>query len=201
MASDPYQTKLAIKVINKEKVKHENLEFNSHSVLLKLDHPNIIKVVNIYMDEQFIYMALELCEGSVLLEKFPEGQVRELAYQMLCALAHLHEKRICHLDIKPSNFILKTNAPHSVLKLVDFEFVEDITQGNSVVPRGTLGYLAPELLDGLCSPACDMWSLGITLYCLLFGDEPFKGKDHIEVSMHAVTKKVDYTSGPYFSIF
>jgi len=140
---------------------------------------------------------MEFCDGNVLLESFPEDTVRVLAYQMLCALAHMHEKHICHLDIKPSNFMLKSNKPNSYLKLIDFEFAVDIIKANNVVARGTQGYVAPELLEGMCGLSCDIWSLGITIYYLICGEEPFKGKDHIEVSIHAMTKKPDFESGVY----
>jgi len=167
-------------------------------MLLKFDHPNILKLVGTYKDQNNIYMATEYCEGNTLFEKMPEEVVRELAYQMLCALVHIHEKRICHLDIKPINFILKSKDPRPLLKLIDFEFAADILKESAVVPRGTLGYMAPELLEGLCSLSCDMWSLGITLYYLLSGEEPFKCKDYIEASTFALTKKIPLEGGVYF---
>lgn len=164
-------------------------------MLLKFDHPNIIKLIGTFRDEDNIYMATEYCEGNVLLDKMPEEIVRELAYQMLCALVHIHEKRICHLDIKPSNFMLKSSSPRPLLKLLDFEFAADILKECPVVARGTLGYMAPELLEGLCGLSCDMWSLGITLYYLLSGEQPFKCKDHIQASTYALTKQISFKGG------
>lgn len=198
LATDPTKTRLAIKMISKEKVKQEAIEFKEPFMLLRFDHPNIIKLVNTFQDANNVYMALEYCEGNVLLEKLPEPKVRELAYQMLCALAHIHEKRVCHLDIKPSNFMLKSNEGRPLLKLYDFEFAADLLKDSRITPRGTLGYVAPELLEEMCSVTCDMWSLGITLYYLICGEEPFKCKNHIEASTYALTKKICYEGGVYF---
>lgn len=192
-------TKLAIKIVNLEKLSNESLDFRESFMLSKFDHPNIIKIVGTYRDSINIYMGMEYCEGNVLFERMPEEAVRELAYQMLCALAHIHEKRICHLDIKPINFIFKSKEPKSLLKLLDFEFAADILKESPIIPRGTLGYMAPELLEGLCGLSCDMWSLGITLYYLLTGQEPFKCKNHIEVCTHALTKQVPLKGGMYIS--
>ena len=195
LTTDPSKTKLAIKILSKEKVKQEAIEFKEPFMLLKFDHPNIIKIISTFQDSNNVYMALEYCEGNVLLEKLPEQNVRELAYQMLCALAHIHQKKICHLDIKPSNFMLKSNEERPLLKLYDFEFAADLFKDRIITPRGTLGYIAPELLEEMYGLSCDMWSLGVTLYYLLCGEEPFKCKTHIETSTYALTKKICYEGG------
>ncbi len=183
--------------MSKDRVLREKVPYHEPNMLFRFDHPNIVKLFGAYCDDANFYLAMEFCDGSVLLESRPEEQVRTLAYQMLCAVAQMHEQRICHLDIKPSNFMMKSNSANAELKLLDLEFAADITKNYNVVARGTLGYIAPELLEGLCGLSCDIWSLGVTLYYLLSGDEPFKGKDHIEVSMHALTKKLDLESGVY----
>lgn len=189
--------KLAIKIMDKEKIKKENINSQEGKLLSKLDHPNIVKLYNYLEDESSVYLVMEKCEGSTLLDKFPESTVRRFAYQMLSALTHIHDLRICHLDIKPGNFILKAPNLTSPLKLIDFEFAVDYTKSLNVTPRGTLGYIAPELLDGMCSTACDIWSLGITLYYLISGDEPFLGKNHVEVCTKALAKSADFESGVY----
>jgi serine/threonine protein kinase len=198
LSTDTTKTKLAIKIISIDKLCKESIEYQEPFMLLKFDHPNILKLAGMYKDECNVYMATEYCEGTALFEKMPEEVVRELAFQMLYALVHIHEKRICHLDIKPINFILKSKEPKSLLKLIDFEFAADILKDSMIVPRGTLGYMAPELLEGLCGLSCDMWSLGITLYYLLSGEEPFKCKNHIEASTFALTKKIPLEGRMYF---
>lgn len=106
------------------------------------------------------------------------------------ALAYLHDRNICHLDIKPKNIL----ATSKELKLIDFGYASDITKELDFIPRGTPEYFAPEILGGLASTSCDMWSFGITLYNWLTGNVPYTGKEE-EIYNKARIHPLTFESG------
>ena len=91
-----------------------------------MDHPNIIKFHESYIDKKYIHIVMELAEGGELYdriiksEKFSEEQAAKLMQKMLSAIHHLHEHRICHRDLKPENFLFQDTSDDSEIKLIDF---------------------------------------------------------------------------------
>ena len=97
----------------------------------------------------------------------------------ICEAARkLHSLGIVHRDIKPENIIL--NPISGKIKLVDFGFATNLNSSNHVYPHcGTPGFAAPELLDKtiICiTPQADVFSIGVTLYFMLFGELPYPKK-------------------------
>ena len=76
-----------------------------------MDHPNIIKFHESYIDLRYIHIVMELATGGELFEKivqsqrFSERKAMNLMTKMLSAIKHLHEHQICHRDLKPENFL------------------------------------------------------------------------------------------------
>ena len=91
-----------------------------------VDHPNIVKLVEVYIDENNVHLVLELCRGGELFEwitkkgKFSENMAKNLVSKLLKAIKHLHDKDICHRDIKPENLLFETKEKDSEIKLIDF---------------------------------------------------------------------------------
>lgn len=189
--------KLVIKIICNEDAKEGNLDSiqNEIETLYQLNHPNIITLYHAYTDEVFTYIVLEHCAVDII-DIVPEDKARVLASKLLSALAYLHQKRLCHLDIKPQNVMLKTNDP-SDLRLIDFGYAYDMNDVSQFIPRGTKEYYAPEIAEGLAGTFSDMWSFGITLYYWLSLSVPFKGANIEEIVARAIYRKIDLDTDMY----
>ena len=145
-------------------------------------HPNIIKLLDLFENADYYYIVLEYMEGKDLFDylknrnfQISERRGRELALQVAEAIQYLHSYGIVHRDIKLENVMMSNPSDHAVPKLVDFGLARIIgpTQKTDE-PFGTLGYVAPEVLKKEpYSFSCDMWSLGCITYALLSGSLPF----------------------------
>ena len=171
-------------------------------VLLSLDHPNIIKVADVFIIDDLPCIVLELCQGGSLLDDVMQWGVMDgirsrVVLEQLCnAVAYLHSLDIVHGDIKLENVMFKDVGSAGSLKLVDFGSVE--IQGSDAAGQsdnvttcfgGTLPYQAPEILSGSQShptKASECWSVGILMYVLLAGEFPFSGDtaEEILLSIH-----------------
>uniref|UniRef100_A0A8D0B490 Calcium/calmodulin-dependent protein kinase type IV n=1 Tax=Salvator merianae TaxID=96440 RepID=A0A8D0B490_SALMN len=171
----PFAVKILKKTVDKKIVRTEI------GVLLRLSHPNIIKLKEIFETPAEISLVLELVTGGELFDRivekgyYSERDAANAVKQILEAVAYLHANGIVHRDLKPENLLYATPAPDAPLKIADFglsKIVADQVTMKTVC--GTPGYCAPEILRGCAyGPEVDMWSLGIITYILLCGFEPF----------------------------
>jgi len=172
----------AIKAIAKSKVKNPASFKNEIEIMKKLDHPNIIKLYEIFEDSRYVYLVMEVCSGGELFERitakghFSEAEACDVFNQIMHALYYCHSFNICHRDLKPENFLYLNGADDSPLKVIDFG-LSKISQANNVMTTraGTPYYIAPEVLQGKYDQSCDIWSAGVILYILLCGYPPFYG--------------------------
>lgn len=176
--------KVAIKSILKKKVKRIEILKREIDVMKELNHPNIIKLLDVYEDEAYLHLVMELCKGGELFERIikagslSELQAAQIMHQVLDALAYCHKKHIAHRDLKPENFLFTTDAPDAPLKIIDFglsNFFETEKDKFMKTRVGTPYYLAPEVLDRHFDEKCDLWSAGVIFYILLCGYPPFNG--------------------------
>ncbi|HNP35453.1 MAG TPA: serine/threonine-protein kinase [Woeseiaceae bacterium] len=141
-------------------------------VATKLQHPNILAVLNAsYIDDRFV-IAMELGEKSLadrLERRISTARAMELAGQAIAALAYAHEHKIIHCDIKPENFIL---FPNNQLKLADFGFAKVSLRTLKASGSGTVDYIAPEQAMGRPKFQSDVFSLGLVLYRMFSGSLP-----------------------------
>ena len=92
----------------------------------KLDHPNILKIYEVYETIHSIYLVIDLLEGGELLKKIKETpklshqDLSKLMYNLLMALEHTHQKKIMHRDLKPENLLFESKKEDSPLKIIDF---------------------------------------------------------------------------------
>ena len=147
-----------------------------------LDHPNICTVYEIDETEDGrLFMVMACYEGELLDEKAAEkplelGEALDIVIQIGEGLARAHESGIIHRDIKPSNIII---TEHDEVKILDFGVAK--LAGQTRITRegttlGTTDYMSPEqALGRSVDPRTDIWSLGVVLYQLITGKEPFSG--------------------------
>lgn len=171
----PYAVKVLKKTIDKKIVRTEI------GVLLRLSHPNIIELKEIFETDTDISLVLELVTGGELFDRivergyYSERDAAHVIKQILEAVAYLHENGVVHRDLKPENLLYADLSLDAPLKIADFglsKIIDDQVTMKTVC--GTPGYCAPEILRGNAyGPEVDMWSVGVILYILLCGFEPF----------------------------
>ena len=147
----------------------------------RLNHPNICTLYDIGRHGEVDYLVIEFIEGESLIQRLksgplPSDQALDIALQAAQALAHAHQQRIVHRDVKPANVMLTRSGAVKVLDFGVAKIQEPADAGRSGATLGTLAYMAPEQLRGEPSrPATDVWSLGCLLHEMLTGSRPFGG--------------------------
>ncbi|XP_034295409.1 PAS domain-containing serine/threonine-protein kinase isoform X3 [Pantherophis guttatus] len=150
------------------------------SILRKLEHPNIIKVLDIFENQQFFQLVMEKHGTGLDLFTFIDNQpnldeplASYIFRQLVSAVNYLRSRNILHRDIKDENIII---AEDFTIKLIDFGSAAYLEPGKMFYTFcGTIEYCSPEVLSGspYSGPELEMWSLGITLYTIVFGENPF----------------------------
>ncbi len=178
----------AIKSIRKSKVQKLEILLREVEILKEVDHPNIIKLIEIHEDDKYLHLITELCTGGELFDRIisktqsPEGHFSEkdaasLIRCILDAIRYCHdEKQIVHRDLKPENFLYSTPDESSPIKIIDFGLSRhESNVGIMKTKVGTPYYVAPEVLRREYTKSCDIWSIGVITYILLCGYPPFYG--------------------------
>lgn len=178
----------ALKTLSLENVntKKAALLRNEVAIYLKLDHPNIAKLIEVYESPDAIRLVMELCTGGELYDrlaerkKYSEADAAHVTQQMLAAINYCHQHRICHRDLKLENWVYSDRSPDAALKLIDFGFSRIFNPGVPMTAmHGTVYYVSPEVMEGCYGEKCDIWSLGVIVFMLLSGAPPFNGShDH-----------------------
>uniref|UniRef100_A0A670XNU3 non-specific serine/threonine protein kinase n=1 Tax=Pseudonaja textilis TaxID=8673 RepID=A0A670XNU3_PSETE len=150
------------------------------AILRKLQHPNIIKVLDIFENQQFFQLVMEKHGTGLDLFTFIDNQpdldeplASYIFRQLISAVNYLRSRNILHRDIKDENIII---AEDFTIKLIDFGSAAYLEPGKMFYTFcGTIEYCSPEVLSGnpYSGPELEMWSLGITLYTIIFGENPF----------------------------
>jgi eukaryotic-like serine/threonine-protein kinase len=178
------EREVAVKAIPRERGMGERVEREARAAA-RLNHPGIVGVYELASDAHDVYLVSELVRGRTLAELLRAGAIsdRDVARigEALCeALEHAHARGVIHRDVKPQNVMVVAEpaAGAGFAKLTDFGVAhvvsgESITRTGDVV--GTLAYMAPEQADGeRVTPACDVYSLALTLYEAWTGTNPVR---------------------------
>jgi serine/threonine-protein kinase len=182
----------------------------AHAVVA-LNHPNILTVYEIGEDHSTHYIASELIEGETLRQRLACGRMElseavDIAIQVASALAAAHEAGIVHRDINPGNIMLRRDGYVKVLdfgiaKLAEQEAPATMPKGEALLLvetnlgliLGTVSYMSPE--QACADPVdkrTDIWSLGVVLYEMVSGHQPFTG----ETPRHVMTSILEKEPPP-----
>ena len=161
--------------------------FNEASILKRLDHPNIIKFKEVFMQrkpKEALNIVTEYADGGDLEQKieaqkkkpFPETQIIDYFTQICLALQHLHKKNIIHRDLKGGNVFLMQSG---LVKLGDFGIAKGLktSKDKAKTTVGTPYYLSPEIINNKpYDTKSDIWSLGVLLYQMMTFKMPFNAQ-------------------------
>ena len=181
---------IPIKSKNADEKTDEEIE-----LLKNLDHPNIVKLFEYFCDDEKYYLITEYCDGGDLFNLirnkrvFSESSAAYIMYQIFRALIYCHyTHHLIHRDIKPENIVVyrqnKAGEDLYDVKLIDFgisKIFNKLEKNNDSKIRGSLNYIAPEVLQNNFNEKCDIWSCGVILYVLVIGTYPFNGKDKDDI--------------------
>uniref|UniRef100_A0A8C7LSD0 calcium/calmodulin-dependent protein kinase n=1 Tax=Oncorhynchus kisutch TaxID=8019 RepID=A0A8C7LSD0_ONCKI len=172
------------------------------AILKKLDHPNVVKLVEVLDDpgEDHLYMVFELVKKGAVMEELPtdkplnEDQARFYFQDLVRGIEFLHYQRIIHRDIKPSNLLVGEDGH---IKIADFGVSNQFEGADALLTStvGTPAFLAPETLSetrkNFSGKALDVWAMGVTLYCFVFGVCPFMDERIISLHQKIKTQPVE----------
>eukprot|EP00597_Dinobryon_sp_UTEXLB2267_P019024 CAMPEP_0201098574 /NCGR_PEP_ID=MMETSP0812-20130820/7620_1 /ASSEMBLY_ACC=CAM_ASM_000668 /TAXON_ID=98059 /ORGANISM="Dinobryon sp., Strain UTEXLB2267" /LENGTH=521 /DNA_ID=CAMNT_0047354073 /DNA_START=670 /DNA_END=2235 /DNA_ORIENTATION=- len=159
---------------------------NEINILLRLaPHDNIVRLLGHFYEEvenyQNAYLIMEYMEGGDLFDKiqcknfYSEKCARDIMHSVLVAIKRCHDMQVVHRDIKPENLLFERKSDEAILKLADFGTAVVLIENNLLADKvGTPQYMAPEICSKKkYSYAVDLWSAGVVLYVMLFGQPPF----------------------------
>lgn len=168
--------------------------FKEAAILAQLNHPGIIKLQDLFVNNQLIFIVLEYCHTTVASLKLITSSeiLSSITVQILEALAYLHAKGIIHRDIKPENILIQKQADGTfVPKIADFGIALRLEQTTSMASSaaGTNYYLAPEMIYNQYSYKVDLWSTGMVLLGLSTKSLPFRGTSQRQIFQEIIAFK------------
>jgi serine/threonine protein kinase len=191
----PDQSAVAVKVLagklNDDRVQRARF-YQEAEMAMRLDHPNICRGLKVGEDAGRHFFAMELVEGESLTRqikrsgRYSPARAVELASQLAEAVHRAHREGMIHRDIKPDNALVTYDG---VVKLIDLGLAKDLEGDLNLTKTGrglgTPQFMAPEQFKNAkhADVRCDVYSLGATLYAMVTGELPFKGKNPMETFM------------------
>ena len=165
------------------------LFFEEAGAIARLDHPNIVRVLDFFRANETVYLVMRYERGRSLAEhiKSRRGPVEEIWVrhtfaQLLDGLREVHSHKLLHLDLKPANVYLRNDGSPV---LIDFGAARQVLndQGRNLPPTFTPGFAAPEMhvMREVLGPWSDIYSIGATMYSCLAGAAPQTADTRLDI--------------------
>eukprot|EP01119_Soliformovum_irregulare_P021148 TRINITY_DN698_c0_g1_i1.p2 TRINITY_DN698_c0_g1~~TRINITY_DN698_c0_g1_i1.p2 ORF type:complete len:473 (-),score=155.45 TRINITY_DN698_c0_g1_i1:514-1932(-) len=193
----------AVKCISKKLIDKKELALLEREIdiMKKLQHPNIIQLMEVVDTQDTLYLILEYASGGELFDAivnkgfYSEADAAKIVKQILEAIKYVHNHGIAHRDLKPENLLLikAEDGTSEVIKIADFGLSKDFGEEQLQTSCGTPDYVAPEVLLGEpYDMAVDVWSIGVIAYVLLCGFPPFYGDSQKELFENIMNGRFDF---------
>ncbi|KAL9302020.1 putative serine/threonine-protein kinase ATG1c Group-Pl-3 family [Arabidopsis thaliana] len=193
-------TEVAIKEIAMDRLNKKLQEslMSEIFILRRINHPNIIRLIDMIKSPGKVHLVLEYCKGgdlSVYVQRHgivPEATAKHFMQQLAAGLQVLRDNNIIHRDLKPQNLLLSTNENDADLKIADFGFARSLQpRGLAETLCGSPLYMAPEIMqlqkyDAKLNTQADLWSVGAILFQLVTGRTPFTGNSQIQLLQNII---------------
>ncbi|KAI1788670.1 Pkinase-domain-containing protein [Ganoderma leucocontextum] len=168
------------------KAEKQRLGIDREIIMMKLmNHPNIMRIYDVYEGDKELYLILEYVEGGELFDflvnrgRLPPLEALAYFKQIVYGLNYAHTFSIIHRDLKPENILIHTLNP-PLIKIADWGMAAFAPPSLQLETScGSPHYASPEIVNGhkYCGTATDIWSCGVILYALLTGRLPFDDKN------------------------
>ncbi|XP_019102510.1 PREDICTED: serine/threonine-protein kinase ATG1c isoform X2 [Camelina sativa] len=189
-------TEVAIKEIAMDRLNKKLQEslMSEIYILRRINHPNIIRMIDMIKSPGKVHLVLEYCKGgdlSVYVQRrgsVPEATAKHFMQQLAAGLQVLRDNNIIHRDLKPQNLLLSTDENDADLKIADFGFARSLQpRGLAETLCGSPLYMAPEIMQLQKYDAkADLWSVGAILFQLVTGRTPFTGNSQIQLLQNII---------------
>ena len=200
------QEKVAVKITTKKSIPEEMRSYvrQEPGVLAQMAHKNIVRMLHVHEDVNYIYMFLQYMAGGDLhsrLERdgaIAEDDAREWFKQILAALEYTHNKDYCHRDLKLENLLIAGEGKKAKVLMIDYGFAGHMPTEDFLFQDfpGSFCYAAPELIKGTPyhGRSADVYSMGIILYTMLQSSYPFYSEDRREMTKMILNEDVSFES-------
>ncbi len=184
---------VALKLLHPSRLGDRTLQqrfFAEADALSRVDHANVVRLLDVGRDSEYPYLAMEYVEGPTLAawlqDHHPtQAQAISIVAALAHAMNHVHSRGILHRDLKPANILYE---PCRLLKITDFGLAKFLDSDQTITASGhilgTPVYMSPEQVQGdraSIGPGTDIYALGVLLYRVLTGQLPFSGGAHLNL--------------------
>jgi calcium-dependent protein kinase len=213
------QNERAVKILTKDLINEQEIRIidNEVKILKSVDHPNILKLYEIFEDEETYQIVTDMMRGGSLADDLEEkgtderfGTLTEtdaaiLMRRLLSCINYCHHNNMVHRDIKTENIMLEGSKALDHMKVIDFGLSTFFYDENPrfVEMYGTPDYMAPQVINEDYGPKCDIWSCGVVLFEILSGLMPFNDlceRDHMQTRDNIINENWTFRDPVWNSI-
>lgn len=199
----------AVKIIDKAKLNaDESLALsNELEIMRQIDHPNSVKLYEIYEENEKLHLIMEYLSGGELIdrilekESYSEKEASDAIRPVIDCIKYCHSMGIVHRDLRPEKLLYSSKNDDSVIKIADFGLARFFDHNLMKTSFESTNYMAPEILKGSgYTCAVDCWSIGAIIYLMLSGNPPFLSDNQSKMNESIMKCQYDISSSKWKDI-